>query len=106
MSVETVLGEVKAEAVKLVEEVKAAVVPEAKKAIVNLTAEEKLVLAEAEVEYLKATQEITRLSKITEEKAKLYQTSVDGFLRKYLLDKSEYIFDGIKKAFTLIEKKL
>jgi hypothetical protein len=106
MSVETVVEEVKAEAVKLAEEVKAVVVPEAKKAIVNLEAAEKLVLAEAEVEYLKATQEITRLSKITESKAKEYQTAVDGFLTKYGLSKLDYIFDGVKKAFTLVEKKL
>ena len=97
-----VAEEAKAEVVKIVEEVK----PAAKKALVAITADEKLILAETEVEYLKATMEIQRLTKITEAKGKEYQTAVDGYLKKYLLDKSEYIFDGVKKAFTLIEKKL
>jgi hypothetical protein len=106
MSVETVVEEVKAEAVKLAEEVKAVVVPEAKKAVVTITDSEKLILAEAEVEYLKASAEIQRLTKITESKAKEYQSAVDSMLKKYVLDKADYLFDGVKKAFTLIEKKL
>jgi len=97
-----VAEEAKAEVVKVVEEIK----PAAKKALVAITADEKLILAETEVEYLKATMEIQRLTKITEAKAKEYQTAVDGFLTKYGLSKAEYIFDGVKKAFTAIEKKL
>jgi uncharacterized protein YeeX (DUF496 family) len=96
------VDEVKAEVEKAVEAVK----PEVKKALVAISADEKLILAEAEVEYLKATMEIQRLTKITEAKAKEYQTAVDGFLTKYGLSKAEYLFDGVKKAFTLIEKKL
>ena len=104
---------VEAGAVKFVDEVKtevekvvAKVEPVAKKAIVTLTDSEKLALAEAETAYLKASMEIQRLTKTTEEQAKVYQNAVDGFLKKYVLDKSEYIFDGVKKACTLIEKKL
>ena len=97
-----VAEEAKAEVVKIVEEVK----PVAKKALVAITADEKLILAETEVEYLKATMEIQRLTKITEAKSKEYQTAVDGFLTKYGLSKLDYLFDGVKKAFTLIEKKL
>jgi len=106
MSVETVVEEVKAEAVKIAEEVKAEIVPAAKKAVVTITDTEKLFLAESETEYLKATMEIQRLTKITEEKAKGYQTAVDSYLKRLGLEKTDYIFDGVKKAFTLIEKKL
>jgi hypothetical protein len=100
-----VAEEAKAEVVKVAEEVKAVVVPEAKKATVAITAEEKLILAEAEVEFLKATMEIQRLSAITAAKGKEYQAAVDGFLKKYGLDKAEYIFDGIRKVFTPVAKK-
>ena len=109
MSIETIVEEVKAEAIKVVEEVKAEVAkiePEVKKAIVTLTADEKLVLAEAELEYLKSTQEIQRLSKITETKVKEYNSALENFLVKYGLNKAEYVFDNVKRAFVAIEKKL
>jgi hypothetical protein len=100
-----VAEEAKAEVVKVAEEVKAVVVPEVKKAIVAITAEEKLILAEAEVEFLKATMEIQRLSKITEAKGKEYQAAVDAMLVKYGLSKLDYLFDGIRKVFTPVAKK-
>jgi uncharacterized protein YeeX (DUF496 family) len=106
MSVETVVEEVKAEAVKLVEEAKAVVTPEAKKIETKLSAEEALVLRTAEVDYLKSTMEIQRLTKITEEKAKQYQTAVDGYLVKRGISKAEYLFDGIALEFKKIESKL
>jgi len=100
-----VAEEAKAEVVKVAEEVKAVVVPEVKKAIVAITAEEKLILAEAEVEFLKATMEIQRLSAITAAKGKEYQAAVDAMLVKYGLSKLDYLFDGIRKVFTPVAKK-
>ena len=100
MSVEeTVVAEVE----KVAEEVKAAVetkVEEVVKAAkVDITAEEKLFLREAELEYLKATMEIQRLNKITEEKSKAYQAYVENLLSKYRLSKAEYAFDAVVNAF-------
>ena len=96
---ETVVAEVE----KVVEEVKSAVetkVEEVVKAAkVDITAEEKLFLREAELEYLKATMEIQRLNKITEEKSKAYQAYVENLLSKYRLSKAEYAFDAVVNAF-------
>jgi hypothetical protein len=111
-AVESVVTEAKAEVKAVeakVETVAAAVEAEAKQvkaAVVNLVAEEKLFLREAELEFLKVQVEIQRLSKIAEEKSKGYQTYVEGLFKKYLLEKGEYIFDGAVNAFKLIEKKL
>jgi hypothetical protein len=99
------VDEVKAEVVKVAEEVKAYVAPEAKKATVAIASEEKLFLSDCELEYLKATQEIQRLTKITEGKAAEYKSYVEGLLTKYGISKAEYLFDGVKREFQLIEKK-
>lgn len=84
--VEAVVAEVKAEVVKVEEAVKAK--------IVNIKAEEKLVLADLELEFLKAQTEIQRLSKIAEEKSKAYQAYVEGLYTTYGVTKAEYVFDG------------
>jgi ABC-type sugar transport system ATPase subunit len=105
MSLETVVEEVKQEVVKVAEEVKAEVVKVEKAATVSITADEKLVLADAELEYLKATGQIQQFQKTTEAKAKEYQAAVEGFLNKYGLSKLEYVFDGVKREFQLIAKK-
>lgn len=84
--VEAVVAEVKAEVVKVEEAVKAK--------IVNIKAEEKLVLADLELEFLKAQTEIQRLSKIAEEKSKAYQAYIEGLYTTYGVTKAEYVFDG------------
>jgi hypothetical protein len=100
-----VVAEVKTVAEAVVEEVKA-VEAKAKAELVQLSADEKLFLREAELEYLKATMEIQRIQKITEAKTKQYQEFVENLFKKYVLDKSEYVFDGAVNVFKLIEKKL
>lgn len=96
---ETVVAEVE----KVAEEVKSAVetkVEEVVKAAkVDITAEEKLFLREAELEYLKATMEIKRLTQITEEKSKSYTAYIESLLTKYGLTKAEYAFDAVVNAF-------
>ena len=89
--VEAVVAEVKAEVVKVEEAVKAK--------IVNIKAEEKLVLADLELEFLKAQTEIQRLSKIAEEKSKAYQAYIEGLYTTYGVTKAEYVFDGATNAF-------
>lgn len=89
--VETVAAEVKKEAEVVVAKVEAAVI--------SITAEERLLLADAELEYLKATSEIQRLTKITEAKAKEYQSAVEGFVVKYGIDKAKYVFEGATRVF-------
>jgi uncharacterized protein YeeX (DUF496 family) len=106
MSLETVVEEVKQEVVKVAEEVKAEVVKVEKAATVSITADEKLVLADAELEYLKTTGQIQQLQKITEAKAKEYQENVEKFLVKYNLSKLDYIFNGVTRSFELVAKKL
>ncbi len=88
---EAVVADVKAEVAKVEEKVKAEVV--------QIVADEKLVLREAELEYLKIQMELQRLTKLAEEKAKQYQTTVEGLFTKYLLSKTEYVFDGTINAF-------
>jgi hypothetical protein len=99
---EKVAEEVKTVAEKVAEEVK----PVEKAAVVKITAEEKLILADAELEYLKASQQIQQLQKVTETKRDEYQKSVEGFLQKYLISKADYVFDGVKREFQLVTKKL
>ena len=84
-------GEVVAAAEK-VEEV-------AKAALVQVVAEEKLFLREAELDYLKIQVEIQRLGKIAEEKSKSYLAYVETLFVKYGLNKAEYVFDGAINAF-------
>jgi transcription termination factor NusB len=109
----TIEGEVVAVAEKVAEEVKTVaseVVAEVKKvekaAVVKITADEKLLLADAELEYLKATSQIQQLTKTTEAKSKEYQENVEKFLVKYGLSKLEYVFDGVKREFQLVAKKV
>ena len=98
----TIEGEVVAEVKKVVAEAEKV----EKAAVVKITAEEKLILADAELEYLKATQQIQQLQKTTEAKAKEYQENVEKFLVKYGLNKVEYLFDGVRREFQLVTKKL
>ena len=102
MSIETIEGEVVAEVKKVVAEAEKV----EKAAVVKITADEKLILADAELEYLKATQQIQQLQKTTEAKAKEYQENVEKFLVKYGLNKVEYLFDGVRREFQLVTKKL
>lgn len=110
MSIETVIeGEVKAVETK-VETVAEAVVADAKAvetkveevvkaALVNIVADEKLFLREAELEFLKAQMEIQRLSKVAEAKSKSYTDYIESLFVKYGLTKAEYMFDGAVNAF-------
>jgi transcription termination factor NusB len=102
MSIETIEGEVVAEVKKVVAEAEKV----EKAAVVKITADEKLILADAELEYLKATQQIQQLQKTTEAKAKEYQENVEKFLVKYNLSKLDYIFNGVTRSFELVAKKL
>jgi hypothetical protein len=87
----SVVEKIEGEVVKAEEVVKAA--------LVSIVADEKLVLREAELEYLKATMEIQRLSKITEAKQKQYVDFIEGLFTKYGLQKSEYVFDAAVAQF-------
>lgn len=97
--VETVVQAVEAEVKKVEAAVKGEVVKAEKTAVVQIKAEEKLVLADAELEYLKATSEIQRLTKITEAKSKEYQAYVENLFKVYALDKVDYLFDGASRLF-------
>jgi transcription termination factor NusB len=98
----TIEGEVVAEVKKVVAEAEKV----EKAAVVKITAEEKLVLADAEIEYLKASAQIQQLTKVTEAKAKEYTENVEKFLVKYGLSKLDYVFEGVHKEFQLAAKKL
>ena len=89
--VETVAAEVKKEVETVVEKVEAAVI--------EIKAEERLALRECELEYLKATIELQRLQKVMETKTKEYQSTVEGLVVKYTVDKAKYVFDGTINAF-------
>ena len=93
--VKTVAEATVTEAKKVVADVK----EEVKKATVEITADEKLFLSDAELEFMKAQVEIQRLSKITEAKSKAYQDYVEGLFKKYLISKTEFVFDGAVRLF-------
>lgn len=103
MSIETVIeGEVKAVETKVetvAEAVVAKVEEKIKAALVNIVADEKLFLREAELEFLKAQMEIQRLSKVAEAKSKSYTDYIESLFVKYGLTKAEYMFDGAVNAF-------
>lgn len=86
------------EAVKEVEKVAEVVLA----AVVEISAEEKLILRETELEYLKAVMETQRLQKIIEEKAKAFPAFVDTLVKKYGLDKTKYTFDSTSNSFRKI----
>ena len=103
MSIETVIeGEVKTVETKVetvAEAVVAKVEEKIKAALVNIVADEKLFLREAELEFLKAQMEIQRLSKVAEAKSKSYTDYIESLFVKYGLTKAEYVFDGAVNAF-------
>ncbi len=76
---------------------------ELKKFVSLATAEEKLVLKETELEYLKLQMQIKDLQTKAEALSSKYKTTVDGYFEKYAIDKTKYIFDGLKSGFSLIE---
>ncbi len=97
---------VEQKAVAEVEGAKTEAVAEAKKPFITLEGEEKFVARDLELEYLKATMEIQRLQKITEEKAKAFQAHVDALFIKYGVSKAEYVFDATKLVIMKIGAKL
>jgi hypothetical protein len=102
MSVETVVEGAVAEVKSVAEAVvaEAAKVEEAvKAALVQITADEKLFLREAELEFLKAQMEIQRLTKLAEEKSKAYTAYIEQLFVKYGITKVEYVFDGAVNSF-------
>lgn len=84
-------GEVSAEVKKVEEKVKAA--------LVDIKAEEKLFLREAELEFLKAQMEIQRLQKLADAKSKAYTEYVENLFKTYVVSKAEYVFDGAVNVF-------
>ena len=109
--VETVVKEVETKAEAVVEEVKTvaekvaeAVEVKAKTFISLETAEEKLVLKETELEYLKIQMQLKDLQAKADTFATKYKTTVDEYFVKYGVDKALYVFDGMKSGFALIQK--
>ena len=103
MSIETVIeGEVKAVETKVetvAEAVVAKVEEKIKAAIVEIKAEEQLVLRNLELDFLKLQMELQRLSKVAEAKSKSYTDYIESLFVKYGLTKAEYMFDGAVNAF-------
>ena len=101
MSLETEVKAVEGEAKAVVaefEKVAEKVEEKTKAAVIEISTEEKLFLRETELEFLKAQMEIQRISKITEAKSKEYQTFIEGLYKKYLVEKSEYVFDAVSNS--------
>lgn len=97
---------------KTIEEVKAVetdikkavtvVKADAKNLSIKLTAEEKLALRDMEVVFLKAQQQYAQLENQMKEIRNNFQAKVDEFTKKYLIDKAEYVFDGVALEFRKI----
>lgn len=114
MSTATVVPEVIAPAVPetLVQKIEAEVkAVEAKvetfttAARVDLDAADKLFLREIEVEYLRAQNEITRLSQIVKNAEARFAPSVQGLAKKYKVNPATHVFQNLELAFVVIEKK-
>jgi|SRR5271166_5248138 len=88
---QAVEGEAKAAVAEVAKEVKAATVA--------ITSDEKLWLADTELEFLKVQAEIKRLTELAEGKQKAYTTYVENLFNKYAVTKAEYVFDGAVRLF-------
>src|ERR1700722_18310662 len=87
-------GEVKSEVAAVevkAETVAKAVEAEVKAATVAITSDEKLFLADTELEFLKVQAEIKRLTDLAEGKQKAYTTYVENLFTKYAVTKAEYV---------------
>jgi len=98
IKVEDAVVAVENEAKKVVAEVKT----EAKAATVKLTADEKLALRDLEVVFLKAQQQASAIENQMKELRSNFQAKVDEYTKRYVLDKAEYVFDGVALEFKRI----
>lgn len=73
---------------------------------VELVAEDKLVIRDLEVEYLRAQAEITRLEKVMKNVESRFVPVVQSFVSKYLINPATHQFNNLELAFVALEKKL
>jgi hypothetical protein len=99
---EVVASEAKAAEEAVVAEAKevvAEVVSAVKAAKIEITAEEKLILRDIEIGFLKANMEIQRLQKQVEAAQKNFPAYIDQLTKKYAVSTEEYTFDGVALVF-------
>jgi hypothetical protein len=106
MTVETEVKEVVSEVKAKVEKAVTAMIPEvvkgeapAKKLVQELTAEEKLVIRDIELEYLKAQMQINQLSQTTQSAQKKFTSMIEDLSKKYLINPAEMMFDNVELKF-------
>ena len=69
-----------------------------KAAIVEITAEEKLVAREIELTFLKGQAELQRIAKIVEDAQKSYGAHIEALAKKYAVELTHQ-FDMVKAVF-------
>lgn len=82
-----------------VEETVAKVEQVAKKTVQEITTEEKLVLRELELNFLKVQTQIKDLSSNAEQMSRTYTAKIEELVKKYVIDKAEFTFDAISNTF-------
>jgi flagellar biosynthesis/type III secretory pathway protein FliH len=93
--VQKAVAEVKTEAEKLAEAVKAGV----EKGLVELELADKFVVRDIENTFLKTQAEFNRLQQNLQAIQKQFPELVEKFSKKYLLDPAEWAFDAARLAF-------
>lgn len=104
--VQTLIADVKASTESLAAKAETAakaveekVVKFATAALVQITADEKLIVTKMENEYLKAQVEITRLSTVQQNVQKNFPQYVESLVKKYAINPATHVFDNIELVF-------
>lgn len=89
--------------VEKVEEVVKEVIQEAKKfateAVIELTAEDKLIISKLENEFLRAQSEVRRLQDVIKSAQDRFPQVVNTLVEKYAISPLTHVFDNIELAF-------
>jgi uncharacterized protein YpuA (DUF1002 family) len=79
---------------------------EAKKLVIELTAEEKLAVRDVEVGYLRMVSDATRIQQEMEKAKQRYQQLLAQYTVKYAIDPAEHAWSELTADFRAVAKKL
>jgi len=81
------------------------VVAEVEAAIIDIKAEEKLVISKIVNEYLKVQLQLQGLNQQAQDGRKKFEDEVKGLIEKYVVDTTKYVFNEVDLVFKKIEGK-
>ena len=74
--------------------------------VAKLTADEQLVIRSIEAEYLRIQVDLQNLAKRSEDAAKRYKDTVEGYAKRYTVDLAVHAWDAVKLEFKRLENSL